>query len=110
MRLVCKNNLFVKSLKKGLWPMSREEKEEKTLALTVGREYEVQIASRVGKGNVGSFLDTNLFLNTEFFLMVFTDNNLWEAVTLADIFPDESLHSRDELNQLIQTVFENPKT
>lgn len=108
MKLKCKQNAFEKMKKVGISLMSREVKEEKKLNLTVGKEYLVQVCSRINKDNLGSIMTSNAFLETEFFLLVFSDKNHWESITLSDIIVSEHLKHEDLINQLLKTVFENP--
>ena len=54
MKLKCKINFFEKTKKIGISLMSRDVKEQKQHSLTVGKEYEVQVCSRINKDNAGS--------------------------------------------------------
>ena len=94
--------------KVGISLMSREVKEEKKLNLTVGKDYVVQVCSRINKDNLCSLMTSNVFLETEFFLLVFSDKNTWESITLSDVIVADHLKHEDSINQLLKTVFENP--
>lgn len=108
MKLKCKRIFFEQTKKIGISLMSRDVKEQKQLSLTVGKEYEVQVCSRINKDNVGSVLNTNYFLDTQFFLVVFSDKGMWEYITVEDILVSDELKSKDEINQLLLSVFDNP--
>lgn len=94
MKLKCKKNYFTYS--KGF---ILKTEESVTLAMTVGKEYDVSISKCLSSKGRNVFMESNAFLEEDYILIYYSDNKKYEEVILV---------GQRDLDNIMKELFEEP--